>query len=78
MGVGAENVRLRASATGLPKDSVANVSQIVTVDRALLTERSGKLTWQCGGICGECTVPRIVNANDLRLRIRRDAAELRG
>lgn len=29
--------------TGLPKDSVANVSQIVTLDRASLTERVGKL-----------------------------------
>jgi len=27
----------------LPKDSVANVSQIVTVDKALLTARVGKL-----------------------------------
>ena len=37
------NVRLSARLTGLPKDSVANVSQIVTVDRAFLTERVGKL-----------------------------------
>jgi mRNA interferase MazF len=29
--------------TGLPQDSVANVSQIVTVDREFLTERVGKL-----------------------------------
>lgn len=35
------NVRLRAKATGLPKDSVANVSQIVTVDRTVLVERAG-------------------------------------
>jgi mRNA interferase MazF len=27
----------------LPKDSVANVSQIVTMDRDLLTDRVGKL-----------------------------------
>jgi mRNA interferase MazF len=27
----------------LPKDSVANVSQIVTVDKAFLTSRVGKL-----------------------------------
>ena len=33
---------LRARFTGLPKDSVANVSQIITVDRTLLTERAGK------------------------------------
>ena len=37
------NVRLTARATGLPRDSVANVSQIVTVDRSILTERVGKL-----------------------------------
>jgi mRNA interferase MazF len=37
------NIRLPASATGLPKDSVANVSQIVTVDKALLTARVGRL-----------------------------------
>jgi len=36
------NVLLRARLTGLPKDSVANVSQILTVDRSLLTERAGK------------------------------------
>jgi mRNA interferase MazF len=29
--------------TGLPKDSVANVSQIVALDKALLTDRVGKL-----------------------------------
>lgn len=38
------NVSLSASATGLPKDSVANVSQIVTIDKTELTERVGKLT----------------------------------
>jgi mRNA interferase MazF len=37
------NVLLAARLTGLPKDSVANVSQIVTLDRTLLTERAGKL-----------------------------------
>ena len=37
------NVTLSARLTGLPKDSVANVSQIVTVDKDLLTERAGKL-----------------------------------
>ena len=36
------NVLLRARLTGLPKDSVANVTQILTVDRSLLTERAGK------------------------------------
>src|SRR5882672_4660277 len=37
------NVTLSPRLTGLPKDSVANVSQIVTVDKDLLTERAGKL-----------------------------------
>lgn len=37
------NVSLSARLTGLPKDSVANVSQIVTLDKDLLTERVGKL-----------------------------------
>lgn len=37
------NVRLSPRLTGLPKDSVANVSQIVTLDKTLLTERMGKL-----------------------------------
>ena len=37
------NVYLTARLTGLPKDSVANVSQIVTLDKELLTERVGKL-----------------------------------
>jgi mRNA interferase MazF len=37
------NVRLTARLTGLPKDSVANVSQIVTLDKMLLTSRAGKL-----------------------------------
>lgn len=38
------NVQLPASASGLPKDSVANVSQIVSVDRGLLSERTGRLS----------------------------------
>jgi mRNA interferase MazF len=38
------NVRLSARVTGLPRDSVANVSQIVTVDKTTLTERVGKLS----------------------------------
>jgi mRNA interferase MazF len=37
------NVPLPARLTGLPKDSVANVSQVVTLDRGLLTELVGKL-----------------------------------
>ncbi len=38
------NVLLAARATGLPQDSVANVSQIVALDRNLLDERAGKLS----------------------------------
>ncbi len=35
------NVLLRRQATGLPKDSVANVSQVIAIDKSLLTERVG-------------------------------------
>ena len=38
------NVMLPAKATGLSKDSVANSSQLITLDRALLTEEVGKLS----------------------------------
>jgi mRNA interferase MazF len=38
------NVLLPATATGLPRESVANVSQLVTLDKADLTERAGKLS----------------------------------
>lgn len=38
------NVRLAARLTGLPKDSVANVSQLVALDKSLLTEQTGKLS----------------------------------
>ena len=38
------NVLLAARSTRLPKDSVANVSQIVALDKASLTERVGKLS----------------------------------
>ena len=37
------NVLLSESATGLAKESVANVSQIVTLDKSELTARAGKL-----------------------------------
>lgn len=37
------NVLLPAAITGLPRDSVANVSQVITLDRDVLTERAGKL-----------------------------------
>jgi mRNA interferase MazF len=38
------NVLLETRLTGLPKDSVANVSQVVAVDKSLLTECIGKLS----------------------------------
>lgn len=38
------NVLLAAARSGLPKDSVANVSQIVSIDRSLLSDRVGSLT----------------------------------
>lgn len=38
------NALLAARTTGLSKDSVANVSQIVTLDKALLAEQVGKLS----------------------------------
>ncbi len=38
------NVVLTRHATGLPKKSVANVSQVVTIDKTLLIERTGKLS----------------------------------
>ena len=38
------NVLLGARETGLPKDSVANVSQVVTLDKGTLTERAGALS----------------------------------
>lgn len=37
------NVLLRARVTGLPKDSVANASQIIAIDRSLLMERAGRV-----------------------------------
>jgi mRNA interferase MazF len=37
------NVLVPSGLSGLPKDSVANVSQIAALDRELLTERVGKL-----------------------------------
>jgi mRNA interferase MazF len=37
------NVRLTARETGLERDSIANVSLIVALDRAQLTERVGKV-----------------------------------
>jgi mRNA interferase MazF len=40
------NLALSARLTGLPKESVANISQIVTIDKSFLTKRTGKLPTQ--------------------------------
>jgi len=37
------NVLLPARSTGLPRDSVVNVSQLLTLDRSFLTEHAGTL-----------------------------------
>lgn len=37
------NVRVSAREAGLPTDSVANISQIVTLDKSFLKEYSGRL-----------------------------------
>lgn len=37
------NALLPSKVTGLPKDSIANVTQIVTLDEDYLTERAGRL-----------------------------------
>jgi mRNA interferase MazF len=38
------NVALPGKSTGLSKDSVANVSQVVSLDRDVLTERVGRVS----------------------------------
>ncbi len=38
------NVLLRSHQTGLPKDSVASVTQLVTADKSFLTECVGRLS----------------------------------
>lgn len=40
------NLLLSAEATRLPKDSVANVSQLVALDKVSLTDRVGRLPEQ--------------------------------
>lgn len=37
------NALLTAQVTNLPKDSVANASQVIALDKTLLVERAGKL-----------------------------------
>ena len=50
------NVLLKAGATGLDRDSVANVTQIVTLDRIAFDERAGQVSKReldriIGGVC---------------------------
>ena len=50
------NVALTAGSTGLDRESVANVSQFITLDRNVLTERVGriserKLAQVLSGVC---------------------------
>ncbi len=40
------NVLVPAKAAGLPRDSVANVSQVITVDCDFLLERAGRIRGQ--------------------------------
>lgn len=40
------NVLIPARVAGLPKDSVANLSQVITVDKDALTEPAGRLRGQ--------------------------------
>jgi mRNA interferase MazF len=40
------NVLLPAQTTGLPRDSVVNISQLLTLDRSFLTEQMGTLSRQ--------------------------------
>ncbi len=37
------NLLLKSHATGLPKDSVANVSQLITLDKRFFVEKAGEL-----------------------------------
>ena len=38
------NVLLQAAGTGLPKDSVANVTQLLTIDEDYLTDHAGQVS----------------------------------
>jgi mRNA interferase MazF len=53
------NLLLKSDLTGLPEDSVANVSQIVALDREQLTERVGKV--------GSRQIDAILNGVDVIL-----------
>jgi mRNA interferase MazF len=43
------NVLLPADLTGLPRDSVVNVAQLLTLDRGFLTEQAGALSTRLQG-----------------------------
>ena len=43
------NVLLQAASTGLPKDSVANVTQLLTIDEDYLTDRAGQVSLRLMG-----------------------------
>ena len=47
------NVLLRRRDSGLSKDSVVNVSQVVTLDKAFLTERAGRVPKRHAGAIDE-------------------------
>jgi mRNA interferase MazF len=47
------NVLLPARSTGLPRDSVANVSQLLTLDRRFLTKHAGTLPARLQGAVDE-------------------------
>jgi len=51
------NVLVPSDESGLPRDSTANVSQVVTLDRDYLVERSGRIR------------PRIMAKVDAGLRL---------
>jgi mRNA interferase MazF len=51
------NILIAAAESGLPKDSVANVSQVITVDKSVLSKRCGRLS------------PRVLKTLDNGLRL---------
>lgn len=54
------SVLLPAKTTGLPKDSVANVSQVVTLDRDFLLELAGRFRGSERGLTGAGSRARII------------------
>ena len=51
------NILIAAAESGFPKDSVANVSQVITVDKSVLSKRCGRLS------------PRVLKTLDNGLRL---------